>query len=451
MESFTELTEIFMGPVVLPDGASYDDVRKIHNGDIDKRPAVIARCRGMADIADAIRFARTKGLEITVRGGGHNVGGRAIANGGMMVDLSLMKGVHIDPKGRTAVVEGGVLWKEFNREAQLYGLATTGGVIGTTGVAGLTLGGGLGWLMPKYGMALDNLIAVNLVLADGSIARASADENPDLFWAVRGGGGNFGVAASFEFRLHPVGPMVIGGLVAFPFPEAGKVFRAFREFAATIPDDLMLVAALTHAPDGSGTKIAAIVACYLGTEVDGMAIAAKIKTFGTVAVDAMGPIPYTVINGMLDGGFPPGAFNYWKSDFHPKLEDGAIDALIVAFEKCPVATSSLLLEHFHGAVTRVPIDATAFALRDPGFNMLIAGQWMDRADRAAAVTWVRDTHSTLAPFAGERRYANYIGSDEEEVAAAKAAYGANLDRLRKIKRQYDPDNLFHHNLNIPPA
>lgn len=451
METFAELTQTFIGPVVLPDAASYDDVRRIHNGDIDKRPAVIARCRGMADIADAVRFASDKGLEITVRGGGHNVGGRAVVDGGMMIDLSLMKGIYVNSKDRTAIVEGGVLWKEFNREAQLYGLATTGGVIGTTGVAGLTLGGGLGWLMPKYGMALDNLIAVNLVLADGSIARASADENPDLFWAVRGGGGNFGVVASFEFRLHQVGPMVIGGLVAFPFAEAGKVLRAFRELAATAPDDLMIVAALTHAPDGSGTRIAAVAACHVGSEEDGMAVAAKIKTFGTVAVDAMGPIPYAAINAMLDGGFPQGAFNYWKSDFQPKLEDSAIDALIAAFDKCPVPTSSLLLEHFHGAVTRVPLDATAFALRDPGFNMLIVGQWMNRTEREATVSWVRDTHATLVPFAGERRYANYIGSDEEAGAAARAAYGPNLERLRRLKRQYDSDNVFHHNLNILPA
>src|SRR6185312_6582001 len=220
-----ELTQTFIGSVILPGTPSYDEVRKIHNGMIDKRPAIIARCRGIADIADAVRYARAKGLEITVRGGGHNVGGRAVADGALMIDLSLMKGVYVNPRERTAVVEGGVLWKELNRETQLHGLAVTGGVIGSTGVAGLTLGGGFGWLMPKYGLALDNLIAVNLVLADGSLVRASADDHADLFWAVRGGGGNFGVAASFEFRLHKVGPMVIGGLVAFPFSEAGKVLR----------------------------------------------------------------------------------------------------------------------------------------------------------------------------------------------------------------------------------
>ena len=220
MEAVVELTKTFIGPVLVPGAPSYDEVRRIHNGMIDRRPAVIARCRGIADIADAVRFARAQGLEITVRGGGHNVGGRAVVDGAMMIDLSLMKGIHVNAKDRTAVVEGGAIWKELNRETQLHGLAVTGGVIGTTGVAGLTLGGGLGWLMPKYGMALDNLLAVNLVLADGSVVRASADEHPDLFWAVRGGGGNFGVAASFEFRLHQVGPIVIGGLVAFPFAEA---------------------------------------------------------------------------------------------------------------------------------------------------------------------------------------------------------------------------------------
>ena len=317
MEAVVELTKTFIGPVLVPGAPSYDEVRRIHNGMIDRRPAVIARCRGIADIADAVRFARAQGLEITVRGGGHNVGGRAVVDGAMMIDLSLMKGIHVNAKDRTAVVEGGALWKEFNRETQLHGLAVTGGVIGTTGVAGLTLGGGLGWLMPKYGMALDNLIAVNLVLADGSVVRASADEHPDLFWAVRGGGGNFGVAASFEFRLHQVGPIVIGGLVAFPFPEARKVLRAYRDLAATAPDELMLVCGADHSAgrighqDRRGRRMPLRDAAE-----DGEAVAAKIKTFGTVAVDAMGPIPYAALNGMLDGGFPAGAHNYWKSVFH---------------------------------------------------------------------------------------------------------------------------------------
>jgi FAD/FMN-containing dehydrogenase len=451
MEAIAELTQTFIGPVILPGTPSYDEVRKIHNGMIDKRPAIIARCRGIADIADAVRYARAKGLEITVRGGGHNVGGRAVADGALMIDLSLMKGIYVNPRDRTAVVEGGVLWKELNRETQLHGLAVTGGVIGSTGVAGLTLGGGFGWLMPKYGLALDNLIAVNLVLADGSLVRASAEDNADLFWAVRGGGGNFGVAASFEFRLHKVGPMVIGGLVAFPFSEAGKVLRAYRDLAATAPDELMLVGALTTAPDGSGTKIVGVAACHTGSSEDGMAIAAKIKTFGTVAVDAMGPIPYAALNGMLDGAFPVGAFSYWKSAFLPKLDDSLIETAVAAYGRCPVPTSSLLFENFHGFASRVPVDATAFALRDTGFNVLIAGQWLDRNQETATLGWVRDTYKALQPSFGPRRYLNYLGSDEEAEAAAVSAYGPNLARLKKIKRQYDPDNLFHNNLNILPA
>ncbi|CAN5322095.1 FAD-binding oxidoreductase [soil metagenome] len=451
MEAITELTQTFIGQVILPGAPSYDEVRKIHNGMIDKRPAVIARCRGIADIADAVRFARAKGLEIAVRGGGHNVGGRAVVDGALMIDLSLMKGVHVNPKDRTAVAEGGVIWKEFNRETQLHGLATTGGVIGTTGVAGLTLGGGLGWLMPKFGLALDNLLAVNLVLADGSLVRASAEDHPDLFWALRGGGGNFGVAASFEFRLHNVGPMVIGGLVAFPFSEAGKVLRAYRDLAATAPDELMLVCALTTAPDGSGTKIVGVAACHCGAREQGLAIADKIKTFGTVAMDAMGPIPYTALNGMLDAAFPAGAFNYWKSAFLPRIDDTLIETAVAAYGRCPVPTSSLLLENFHGAGSRIPVDATAYALRDSGFNALIAGQWLDPPQQAATMAWVRDTYQALQSAAGPRRYLNYLGFDEETETAAVAAYGANLSRLKTIKRQYDPENVFHHNLNILPA
>jgi FAD/FMN-containing dehydrogenase len=451
MEAVAELTKTFLGPVILPGAPSYDEVRRIHYGHLDKRPAVFARCRGSADSADAVRFARSQKLEIAIRGGGHNVGGRAVVDDGIMIDLSLMKGVHINIAERSAVVEGGVLWKEFNREAQLHGLATTGGVIGTTGVAGLTLGCGLGWLMPKYGMALDNLIAVNLVLADGSIVRASAADHPDLFWAVRGGGGNFGVAASLEFRLHHVGPIVTGGLIAFPFAEARKVLAGYRDLAATAPDELMMVAALTTAPDGSGTKIAAVAACHCGSAKDGEAVAARIKTFGTVAVDAMGPIPYTALNGMLDAGFAAGAFNYWKSAFLHKLDDAALDTMVAAYERCPVPTSALLVENFHGAASRVPADATAYALRDPGFNTLIAGQWLDRTQEAATMSWVRETYAALQPYAGARKFMNYLGSDEEAGAAAIAAYGPNLAKLREVKRKYDPENVFHLNANIRPA
>jgi FAD/FMN-containing dehydrogenase len=405
----------------------------------------------MADIADAVRYANANGLEIAVRGGGHNVGGRSVVEGGLMIDLSLMRGVYVNTAARTAVVEGGALWKDFNREAQLHGLAVTGGVVGTTGVAGLTLGGGLGWLMAKYGMALDNLLAVSLVLADGTIVRASAESEPDLFWAVRGGGGNFGVAAAFEFRLHPVGPMVIGGLVAFPFPEAHQVLRAWRDLTKTAPDELMLVGALLTAPDGSGNKIAAVAACHCGGEAEGSAAAAKIKTFGTVVMDAMGPIPYSALNGMLDAGYPAGALYYWKSAFIPTLTDVAIDTLISAYERCPVPTSQILIENFHGAASRVPVNATAYALREAGFNTLFLGQWGDQADGDATRSWCRESFDAIQPFVGERRYMNYLGADEEANDAAVAAYGPNLARLRQLKKKYDPKNVFHLNLNILPA
>lgn len=451
MEVPTELARNFLGSVLQPGAPTFDEVRKIHNGLVDRRPAVIARCRGIADIVDAVLYAQATGLEICVRGGGHNVAGRAVVDDGLMIDLSLMKGVHVNAAAQTAVVEGGVTWRELNRETQLHGLATTGGVIGSTGVAGLTLGGGLGWLMPKYGMALDNLISVDLVLADGSVVKASADANPDLFWAVRGGGGNFGVAASFEFRLHSIGPVVFGGIVAFPFQEARQVLRRFRDLAENASDDLMLVAALTTAPDGSGTPIVAIVSCHIGSAEDTEVVGRQIRSFGTVAVDALGPIPYTELNGMLDAGFPSGAFNYWKSTFLPRLDDDAVEALVTAYERCPVPTSSILLEGFHGFASRIPVDSTSFALRDIGFNTLVLGQWMDNADADRTTAWGRASFDALKPFAGMRRYANYLGADEDSGAAALAAYGQNLAKLRQLKTRYDPNNIFHHNVNIPPA
>ncbi len=449
MQDTNELSQACLGPVLSPGSPGYDDARKVHNGLIDKRPALIARCRGMADIADAVRFARARGLEISVRGGGHNVAGRAVVEAGLMIDLSLMKSVHVDAARRLAIVEGGATWKEFNREAQLHGLATTGGVIGSTGVGGLTLGGGIGWLMGKHGLALDNLRAVNLVLADGTVVRASAEEHPDLFWAVRGGGGNFGVAGSFEFRLHPVGPNIVGGRAAFPFAEARQVLRGFREMAMTGPDELTIVAGLASAPDGN--KIVLIAAGHCGPEADGLAAMQAIRGFGTVVLDELGPISYSALNGMLDDGFPAGASNYWKSAFLHALDDAAIETLISAQERCPVPTSAILVERFHGAASRVPVEATAYALRHDGFNVLVVGQWMDPALGDATTAWVRETFAAVQPFVGPRRYMNYLGADEDADAAATAAYGPNLARLRQLKTQYDPNNLFHLNVNILPG
>jgi FAD/FMN-containing dehydrogenase len=447
--AITELVPSFSGRLIQPDDASFDEARRVHNGMIDKRPAIVARCLGGADIVDALSLARKIGLDVAVRGGGHNVGGRGTIDGGLVVDLSLMKGLHVDPKARTARAEGGTLWKEFNRATQQHGLATTGGVISTTGVAGLTLGGGLGWLMAKYGMALDNLLSVDLVTAGGHLVRAAADENPDLFWAVRGGGGNFGIATSFEFKLHPVGPIITGGIVAHPVAKARDVLRLFREEAARASDDLMLVAGLLTAPDGT-TRIAAIAACHVGAPADAEAALRRIKQFGSPVMDVIGPMPYVAVNGMLDASLPRGARNYWKSHFMDQLTDGAIDAVIERFASCPSSMTQVLFENFHGAATRVPATHTAFALRKPGFNMLLLSQWANAADDTSCVSWTRESYKTLQSFVGPSRYLNYMDHDDADDAALAAVYGPNLDRLRKIKAKYDPENIFKQNVNIKP-
>ena len=302
-----ELGKTFTGQVLEPADPGYEDARKVHNGLIDKRPALIARCRGVADIVDAIKLAREQKLEVAVRGGGHNVAGLSTIDGGVMIDLSPMTGIRVDPEARTARAQGGLTWGPFNRETQLHGLAVTGGVISTTGIAGLTLGGGIGWLMGKHALALDNLLSVDLVLADGRAVTASGEDHADLFWALRGGGGNFGVAASFEYRLHPIGPMITGGLIAYPFSAAWDVLRFYRDLTASLPDELSVVAGLIHAPDGSGTKLAAIVLCHCGPLDAGERAAQPIKQFGTPVMDVIGPMPYSAINAMLDAGYPRGA------------------------------------------------------------------------------------------------------------------------------------------------
>ena len=444
-----ELANDFSGRLLLPSDRAWDDARRVHNGLVDKRPAVVAQCAGSADIARAVRLAREHGLEIAVRGGGHNVGGRASVDGGMMIDLAAMRHVYVDPAARSARVAGGTLWGHFNRETQAHGLATTGGVVSSTGVGGLTLGGGLGWLMPKYGMALDNLISVEMVLADGRIVRAADAENPDLFWAIRGGGGNFGVASSFEFRLHEVGPIVTGGLIAWPIERARDMLRHFRELAAQANDNLMLVAALITGPDAS-TRLCAIAAGFFGPAAEGERALAPIKSFGPPAVDAMGPIPYVQLNAMLDASYPRGARNYWKARFVDDLDDAAIDAIVGAFLQCPSPMGQVVIEHFHGAAARIAPDRTAYALRQSGFNVLMLSQWQHAEQDAAGTAWARDAYGALAQCTGTRRYLNYLDKDEVDAQALDAAYGENLPRLQSIKAKYDPENVFHLNVNVMP-
>jgi FAD/FMN-containing dehydrogenase len=448
-EAIQQAAQTFTGALLQPSDKAYDEQRRVHNGLIDKRPAAIASCHGTADVVDAVKLARLLTLEVAVRGGGHNVAGRATIDKGFLIDLLPMKGIHVDVHAKTVRAQGGVLWKELNRETQLHGLATTGGVVGTTGIAGLTLGGGLGWLMPKYGLALDNLRSAELVMADGRVVRASHDEHADLFWAIRGGGGNFGIATSLEYNLHNVGPNITGGVCAHPLPKAFDALRFYRDQCAKAPDELMLVAGLQTAPDGSNAKIAGIVACHCGSLDQGEKAVAPIKAFGPPVLDAMGPMPYSALNGMLDGAFPKGALNYWKAQFLTDLSDEAIRTIVAAFEQCPSPMSMIVIENFHGAASRVPVSATACTMRTTGFNVVIISQWAKPSETEAGMTWARHTYSSLTPFLAPLRYVNYLEVDAADAAAV--AYGPNLAKLRELKKKYDPDNFFRQNVNITPV
>jgi len=447
----TSVNEI-RGEVLRPGDPGYDEARRIHNGMIDKRPAMIVRCRTAEDVAGAIATARASGLEISVRGGGHNVAGRAVCEGGLMIDLSLMKQTDVDPQAKTVCAQPGLNWGELNAATQAHGLAVTGGTISTTGIAGLTLGGGFGWLMGKFGFAADNLISAEVVTADGAIVTASDEENPDLFWALRGGGGNFGVVTEFQYRLYPVGPIITGGFNFWPFEQAAEVMRLFRETASEISDDLSLVAALVRSPEEPYPPLAGIIACHAGTEEEAERELAPIRAFGEPVVEAIVRKPYSDVNAQYDFGFPDGALNYWKSSFLKNLSDEAIESMINDFAKCPSRMSIMMMEDVHGAATRVPVSATAIPHRTAGFNLLIPSVWLDPAETDANVAWTRRTFEHLQPFLADGRYVNYLDDDEAQQGPdpLRAAYGVNYDRLVEVKTIYDPDNVFHLNFNIPP-
>jgi FAD/FMN-containing dehydrogenase len=445
--------EGFSGELLGPGEEGYEEARRVHNGMIDKHPGLIARCRGVADIVAAVNHARDREAELSIRGGGHNVAGRAVTEGGVMIDLSLMRGIHVDPVGCSARAQGGVTWGELNRETQLHGLAVTGGTISTTGIAGLTLGGGLGWLMGKHGIAADNLISAEVVTASGRVLTASETENTDLFWALRGGGGNFGVVSSFEYRLHPVGPIITGGLAIHPFSDAAAVLRFFRDFTAAVPDELGVIGALIHAPDGSGSKLAGLVVCHAGSPSQAQEDLAELLAFGSPLDVQIGPMPYSAVNTMLDAGFPRGALSYWKSSFLGELSDDAIDITVEQFANCTSSPmSAIVIEHLHGAVTRVPADATAVPHRSEGYDFLVVSEWMDPATTEDNVAWARDAYAAMRPFtANQLRYANYLDEDDMREDPARAAYGLNYDRLVQVKNAYDPGNLFRMNTNITPT
>jgi FAD/FMN-containing dehydrogenase len=447
--SFQQLRETLSGPLLVPGDPGYDEARRIHNGLIDKRPAAIARCLHTADVVAAIDFGRQEELEISVRGGGHNVAGKAVTEGGLMIDLSLMKGIHVDPARRLVRAQAGVNVGEYDRAAGLFGLATPSGTVTSTGIAGLTLGGGLAWLMGRHGMAVDNLVSAEVVLASGAVVTASEETDPDLFWAIRGGGGNFGVVTSFEFRAHPL-VSVLGGPVAHPLEAAPELFAFYRDVAADLPDDFATQAALLPAPDGSGAKLCAIAVCHAGEDHDrAEAEVRPLREFGTPVVDGVQRIPYPVMNTGVDWLFPDGACGYWKSAFLVDLSDQAVAVMIEAFERAPSGLCALVLEDIHGAVTRVPTTATAYPHRQPGFNLLLIATWTDRDQTETCIAWARETFDALSPYTTDRSYTNYLPAEDHH--RVREAYGPNLERLVQLKRRYDPDNLFQLNHNIDPG
>jgi FAD/FMN-containing dehydrogenase len=437
------------GRLLRPSDDGYDAARRVHNGLVDRSPAVIVRCRSAEDAAAGVRFARSAGLEVCVRGGGHNVAGRAVVDGAVMIDLAEMKGIDVDPAGRSVRAEAGLTWAELNDATAEHGLAVTGGAISSTGIAGLTLGGGLGWLMAKYGLAADNLLAAELVTAEGDVVQVTPDSDADLFWALQGGGGNFGIVTTFTYRLQPVA-MVTGGLIAHPIEAGPEMLRFYRDAVAGSSDDLTIFAGLVHAPDGSGTKLAAMVVFHTGTPEEADRDLEPFKAWGSPAAVQIGHMPYPVMNTILDAGYPAGALNYWLSSFAGGLSDGLIDAMAERFASVPSPMTVMLLEHFHGAVTRVGVTETAVPHRSEGWNLVIPSVWTDPAATDENVAWTRETHRALGEHLGTSRWVSYLG-DDQGGDAVRAAYGPNYDRLLAVKRRVDPHNVFRHNHNIDPG
>ena len=444
------------GRVAVAGSAEYEQALPIWNAMIERRPALFARCAGAADVMRSVHFAREHGLPLAVRGGGHNIAGNALCDGGLVIDLSPMKSVRIDAGARLARVEPGVTLGEFDREAQAFGLATPLGINSTTGVAGLTLGGGFGWLSRKLGLSIDNLVSADVVTADGALLKASAGENADLFWGVRGGGGNFGIVTSFEYRLHEVGPNVLSGLVVHPLDDAGKVLRFYRSFMADTPDDFVCWFVLRLAPplpflppEWHGKGILGLAMCYSGKLDDGERVAKPLRSFGKPIADVVAPHPYTAWQTILDPLLTPGARNYWKSHDFRELSEGLIDVLIEHARKIPDPQTEIAFAQLGGAVSRVPHGATAYTHRDAEFVLTVHGRWADPAKDEQCVAWARGLFDAAAPFATGGVYVNFLTQEEQD--RVRAAYGENYDRLVTLKNKYDPGNLFRVNQNIAPT
>lgn len=435
------------GALLRPGDAGYDQARRIWNGMIDRRPALIACCTGVADVVAAVNFARAHDLLVSVRGGSHSAAGHATCDGGIVIDCSPMKGVRVDPAARTVHAQAGLTWAEFDRETQAFDLATTGGTVSNTGLAGLTLGGGLGWLMGKHGFACDNLLSVDLVAADGRFLTASADDHADLFWALRGGGGNFGVVTSFQFRLHPVGPTVLGGMVLHPLTRAGEVLRFYRDFARALPDEAEAYAAMLTTPDG--VPVVALLLGYNGPLAEGEKALEPARKFGSPIADTVGPMPYVQRQTLIDDLGVHGIRRYWKSGFMEELSDTFIDLVTARAATMPSPMTAVGLFYVHGAAGRVDPDATAFGLRGNRWDFDIISQWADPTLDAAQVQWTRQFWAEAEPYAADGVYVNHIADDEP--GRVHAAFGRNYDRLVAVKNRYDPTNLFRLNHNIKPT
>ena len=445
------------GALCLPGEPGYDDARTIWNAMIDRRPAAIVRAAGAADVIRAVGFAREHRLVLAVRGGGHNIAGNAVCENGLMLDLSPMKSVRVNPAARTARVEPGVTLNEFDREAQAFGLATPLGINSTTGVAGITLGGGFGWISRKYGLSVDNLLSVDVVTADGTYLQASDTQNADLFWAVRGGGGNFAVATSFEFRLHPVGPEVLSGLIVHPFAQARELLEGYRRFVASAPDEVTAWVVLRKAPplpflpaEVHGKEILVFAVCAVGDMQKAEKAVAPLRALGKPIADVIGPHPFAGWQTAFDPLLTPGARNYWKSHDFKKLDDGFIRVLVDAVSRLPSPECEIFIGHLGGAINRIPASATAYPHRDVEFVMNVHTRWREAAEDQACIGWARQLFDAAAPFATGGVYVNFMPEDETQRVQT-GAYGPNYARLAKLKAKYDPGNLFRMNQNIKPV
>jgi FAD/FMN-containing dehydrogenase len=450
-----QLRERARGRVVVPDDPDYEEARKVYNGMIDRHPSVVVRCVDAGDVMATVDFARDNGLDLSVRGGSHSVPGFGTNDGGVVIDLSVMRGIRVDPAKQTARADGGCTWGDFNHATYPFGLATTGGVVSTTGIAGLTLGGGIGYLTRGFGLSLDNLLSVDVVTAEGRFVVASAQDNEDLFWALRGGGGNFGVVTSFEYQLHPVKD-IFAGIFFYPIDRAGDVLAFYRDYVATAPEEMGLFPAFQIAPplpfipeSEHGKTFCAIVSCWSGPIDDGEKALEPIRTAAPTVAELITPMPYPALNAAFDPLLPPGLQHYWKASFAKELTDGAIQAHLENGPKVPVVNSTMHIYPINGAAGRVPSDATAFAFRDANFATVIAGMWPDPADNDRNIQWVKDYYKALEPHSEAGGYVNFMAGDDQ--GRVRDNYKGNYDRLAAIKKKYDPGNLFHLNQNIQPA